>query len=536
MTLYQKYKCSALNVLNETAIYYFKNRISFKKLLSHIDDVAASLQNDYHINKGDVVLVSLPNIPQTIILFYAINKIGAVSNMVHPNSPFDVMQKYYKDTNSKLAFLFDERVYKQVEEYTHFDGNVILCSAWTFLDNRRKSIYGFLKRGVYKTLYRTYKFKRFYNLLKTNTDSLEIPLSDEETSVLLHSASTTGISKTICMSARSFNYTADTTTEIMCMRKQDFVGKSSICILPSFHGFGLCMSMHVPLTNGFGIVLIPKFAVKYVVFALKHWKNVILINGVPNVFKALANDTSFANCKYIKTLMNCYSGGDSLNPLIKEKFDSIMIKHKSSCRLFEGYGLTEALSVCSVNTKRHHKKGSIGYPISGVSFKIFDDNNKELEANKVGEIAIHSKNNMLGYYKDEEATKATYFGEYLKTGDLGYLDEDGFLYYTGRKKRVIKVSGVAVFPHEIENVIMSISDVKNVCVIQIPDENTINAAKAFVVSKNKNPERIIEECKKRLISWSIPKEIEFVDRLPMTKLNKVDFVKLQELENKKRNV
>ena len=534
MTLYQAYKSSALKVLNETALYYFKTKISFKKLLNSIDELAASLQNDYHIEKGDVILVSLPNIPQTIILFYAINKIGAVSNMVHPNSPFDVMQKYYKDANCKLAFLFDERVYRQLNEYKNFDGNIILCSAKTYLDPNRKSIYAFMKRKVYKALYKDNNFGNYNNLRKSDEESKEIVLNSNETSVLLHSASTTGISKTICLNTQSFNFTVSRASEIMCMKEEDFVGKSMISILPSFHGFGLCMSMHLPLANCFGAVLIPKFSVKSVVSALKQWKNVILINGVPNVYKALVNDNSFVNCKYIKNLMNCYSGGDSLNPIIKEYFDSIMIRHKSSCRLYEGYGLTEALSVCTVNTRRHHKKGSIGYPISGVSIKILDDNNNELEPGIVGEIAIKSGSNMLGYYKDEEATKATYYGEYLKTGDLGHLDEDGFLYFSSRRKRVIKVSGVAVFPHEIENVIRSIEGVKSACVVQIPDENTINAAKAYVVSKDKDPNRIIEECRKRLISWSIPKEVEFVDKLPMTKLNKVDFVRVQELEDAKR--
>ena len=112
----------------------------------------------------------------------------------------------------------------------------------------------------------------------------------------------------------------------------------------------------------------------------------------------------------------------------------------------------------------------------------------------------------------------------------------GFLYFTARKKRVIKVSGVAVFPHEIEAVISNLSGVQSVCVVQIPDENSLNAAKAYVVSRNKDPERIIAECRKRLISWSIPKEIEFVNSLPMTRYHKVDYRKVQEMENAKRKV
>ena len=536
LTLYQAYKEASIKVPNETAIYYFDTKISFSKLLDLIDDTASILQNLYRIEKGDVVLVSLPNIPQTIILFYALNKIGAISNMVHPNSPCDVMQKYYDDANCKMAFLFDSRVHKELKAYLDFKGTIVLCSAGDFLPRRQKEFFLFSQRKILKDLKNTRKFLYFSKLKSNNLLSNEVVLKKDEVSVLLHSASTTGISKTICLSSRSFNFTASRTPEIMCMDPEEFIGKSLISVLPAFHGFGLCMTMHVPLTNCFGVVLIPKFSSKSVVKMMEKCKNVICICGVPNVFKALVNDSSFVNSKRLKTLQSCFSGGDSLPPLIKEKIDTAFIKKGSRCRLYEGYGLTEALSVCSVNTHRHHKRGSIGYPISGVSFKILDDKGEALPPYEKGEIAIKSENNMLCYFDDEKATKATYSGEYLTTGDIGYMDEDGFLYFVTRKKRVIKVNGVAVFPHEIEAVISNLSGVSSVCVVQIPDERTNYAAKAFVVSKNKDPQRIIDECKKRLISWSIPREIEFVNSLPMTKYHKVDYRKVQEIENSKRKV
>lgn len=536
LTIYQALEHSALEHSNDVALYYFHNKISFKKLLELIEETASILQNVYRISKGDAVLLSLPNIPQTIILFYALNKIGAVSNMVHPNSPFEVMQKYYQDADCKMAFLFNQRVYRQLKEYQNFKGTVVLCSAGTFLDKRNKTIYGLMNHAMIKEIKATKSFQFFSNLQNTDIPSKENPIDSSDTSVLLHSASTTGNEKTICVSGRSFNFTSSRAEEILCFKKDEFSGKSFISVLPSFHGFGLCMTMHVPLTNGFGVVLIPKFSAKNVVKAMNFAKNVTCICGVPNVFKTLINDLDFVNSKYLRTLSNCYCGGDSLSMSLKEQFDSVMIRAKSKCRLYEGYGLTEALSVCTVNTHRHHKKGSIGYPITGVEIAIFDDKNKALGPNEIGEIAIKSENNMLGYFNDPKATESTYHDGYLKTGDLGYLDEDNFLYFTARKKRVIKVSGVAIFPHEIEKVISSLSGVKSVCVIQIPDENTINAAKAYVVSRNRDASRIIEECKKRLISWSIPKEVEFVSSLPMTKMNKVDFKKVQELENSKRKV
>ncbi len=533
LTIYQAYKNASLKVKNETAIYYFKSRLSFENLLEKIDEMASILQNQFLIKKGDSIIVSLPNIPQTIILFYAINKIGAVVNMVHPNSPCEVMQKYYDDANCKLAFLFDLKVYKELIAYQKFNGHIVICSAYSFLNFSRKPSYLIKYNWPYKMLRKTKKFLFYEDLRPLLEEAREIVLSKEETSVLLHSASTTGEAKTIALSSRSFNFTASRTPEFMCMKPEQFIGKSLVSVLPSFHGFGLCMTMHAPLTNCFGVVLIPKFSASEVAKAMNRCKNAICICGVPNVFKALLNEPKFINNKYLKTLGSCFSGGDSLNSMIKENFDSLMIKKESKCRLFEGYGLTEVLSVCSVNTHRHHKYGSIGYPITGVEFRILDENNKVLGPNEIGEISIKSENNMLGYFKDEEASKDIYADGFLKTGDLGYIDEDGFLFFKARKKRVIKVSGVAVFPQEIEAVISRLSGITAVCVIQIPDEKLTNATKAVVVAKNKNKDRIISECQKRLISWAIPKEIEFVNSLPYTRFHKVNYLKVQEEENKK---
>ena len=537
LTLYQAYMIAAESVKDETAIYYFRAKISFEKLLEKIDEMACILQNQFLIKKGDNILVSLPNIPQTIILFYAINKIGAVANMVHPNSPCEVMQNYYNDADCKLAFLFDQKVYKELIAYRKFVGHIVICQAESFLGFNQKAIYKIRNSWPTKMLKKEKKFL-FYDDLKkiAPRQAKEVIIDKNETSVLLHSASTTGEAKTICLSARSFNFTASRTPEIMCMNSFDFVGKSLISVLPSFHGFGLCMTMHAPLVNRFGVVLIPKFTAKEIAKMMDRVKNAICICGVPNVYKALLNEPRFINNKYLKVLRSCFSGGDSLSTMIKENFDSIMIRKGSKCRLFEGYGLTEVLSVCSVNTHRHHKYGSIGYPITGVQFRILDDDDKPLPANKIGEIAIKSENNMLGYFKDEESSKNVYADGYLKTGDMGYIDEDGFLFFKARKKRVIKVSGVAVFPHEIEAVISSLSGIEAVCVIQIPDEKMTNAVKAVIVGKNKNKDRIIAECQKRLISWAVPKEIEFRNSLPYTRYHKINYLKIQEEENKKYQI
>ena len=455
LTLYQAYRNASLKVPNETALYYFTTKISFAKLLEKIDHAAAILQNQFLIKKGDTIIVSLPNIPQTIILFYAINKIGAVVDMVHPNTPCETMQKYYDEADCKLAILYDQKVYKELIAYKKFNGHIAVCSALTYLSPHLRNMYKASEAWSVKMLRKAKKFLFYEDYSNDVNPSKEVLIDGSETSVLLHSASTTGESKTIKLSARSFNFTASCTPEFMCMRPEQFIGKSLVSVLPSFHGFGLCMTMHSPLCNSFGVILIPKFSASMVAKMMTRYKNVICICGVPNVFKALLNEPAFINNKYLKVLGSCFSGGDSLSSSIKENFDSLMIRKESKCRLYEGYGLTEVLSVCALNTHRKHKFGSIGYPISGVEFRILNEKNEILPPNEIGEIAIKSENNMLGYF-DHTPEKDIYADGYLKTGDLGYIDEDGFLFFKARKKRVIKVAGVAVFPQEIESVISQI--------------------------------------------------------------------------------
>ena len=537
LSLYRAYENAAQIVGNETAIFFFDTKISFSKLSHYIEKWASILQNDFNIQKGDSVLISLPNIPQTIILFYAVNKIGGVCNMVHPYTPKEGIQKYYDESGCKVAFLLDRSVYRELKQYKSFNGNIVICDVHTYFHKYQKWLYDFGNTGMRNALKYNTKFMFYRDFKENENPSIEVPLSDEDVAVLLHSASTTGIAKTIKLSARSFNFTASKVPEIMCMGEEEFIGKAMISVLPSFHGFGLCMTMHAPLVNRFGVILIPKYSPAAVVQMMKKTKCAIALCGVPSVFRTLLNEPSFNSDKrFVKMLRSCFCGGDSLPSNIKEHFDTLMVKRKSPCRLYEGYGLTEALSVCAVNTQRRHKLGSVGYPVSGIEFKIFDDNNNELPPNTIGEIAIKSDNNMLGYYNNDEATKETYFGDYLKTGDMGYIDEDGFVFYTSRKKRVIKVSGIAVFPHEIEDVISHIPGVKGVCAIQIPNENTGHAVKVFVKSNFRDANIIMEECRKHLISWSLPREIEFVNNLPMTKYHKVNFVKLQQMENERRGI
>ena len=545
LTMYQALVDSANKYPNDLALYYQGKKISFKMLLKRINDAADILYHELGIRENDVVLISQPNIPETVVLFYAINKIGAVSNFVHPFTPFNQVKEIMKKTNTKVAFLFEQRIAKEVDDYRELVNKVYVTRIEDDFPLIKKFYYHiFMNFRIRKKLSKKKDINfpgfNYVNRLKPfNKETPTVNLVSNKCSVLLPSGSTTGKPKTICLNDKSFNYLAMHADSFMALNKDQLRGHKMLSVLPSFHGFGLCMSMHAPLANGFASILVPRFRAKKVVKVMNKIKPTVIC-GVPTIYEKLLSEPSFVKSKSLKNLHCCFCGGDVLSSDLLNSFNNTMRQTGSKCRLFQGYGLTEAVAVNCVNTFETSKDGSLGKPIPGVSFKIVDENDEELPGNEIGEIVLKSPAIMLGYYQDEEANKQCIRDGYLHTGDLGYIDDDGFVYFKSRKKRVVKVSGVAVFPSEVEQLIETIPEVVSCAAIQIPHEKLQNSIKVFVVSNCSNKDllkdKIIEACRKQLIKWSVPTEIEFRDSLPLTPLGKVDFNALRQEEDKKRNL
>ena len=543
LTLYQAIEDTCKRIPNERAIIYKNKKISFAKFLKLVDDYADRLVENYDIQKGDVVLVSQPNIPNVLILIYALNKVGAVVNLVHPFTPFNQVKNIINKTNTKLAFIFEQRVAKEVEKYREIADMVIVTRVEDYLPLFPKIIYHFLNRKIRSKLGRyTNKFHGFnyFHKMKKAKKHYEDRHTDiNELSILLHSGSTTGDPKTICLCDRNFNFFANRAPEIIEREEKDFIGQYFLSFLPSFHGFGFCVTMHTPLSIGCGVILLPKFDAKEI--AKYANTNKILVTGaVPTAIESLLKCDEFINSKHLDNFGMFFCGGDTMSVTLEKRFNTLMENHGSSCRVFEGYGLTEAVGANCVNTFKHHNEKSIGKPIRDVIFRIVDENDKELGPNEVGEITLKSGEMMLGYFNNEEGTKQAIRNGWLYTGDYGHIDEDGFIYFDQRKKRVVKVSGVGVFPTEIERLVESVPGVEEVCAIEIPDRRLQAAIKLFVVAKYFDEEgmkgQIIDTCRKYLIRWAVPKEIEFVKSLPKTLLGKIDFKKLQDMEDEKRGV
>ena len=545
LTMYQALLVSVNKYPNDLALYYQGKKITFKQLIKRINEMADILYNQLGIRENDVVLISQPNIPETVVLFYAVNKLGAISNFVHPFTPFNKIEEIIKKTNTKVAFLFEQRIAKEVDKYRESKNKIYVTRIEDDLPLFKKLFYHFFMNfKIRKKLgkHKESNFAGFNYVHKLKPTNKEVPVVEPNNlkcSVLLPSGSTTGEPKTIMVNDRAFNYLAMHSDTFMSLDKEQLRGHKMLSVLPSFHGFGLCMSMHAPLVNGFASILIPRFRPKKVVKVINKIKPTSIC-GVPTIYEKLLAEPSFVNSKNLKYLHCCFCGGDVLSKNVLENFNSTMRQAGSMCRLFEGYGLTEAIAVNCVNTFKTNRDGSIGKPVPGALFKIVDESGKELPRNQIGEIILKSDANMLGYYQDEKATKECLKAGFLYTGDLGYMDDDDFIYFKQRKKRVVKVSGVAVFPSEVEQLILSIPEVKQVAAISVPDPILQNSIKVIVApvptDETAMKEKILDTCRKHLIKWSVPTEIEFRKSLPMTILNKVDFKSLQEEEDKKRGL
>lgn len=543
LTLYEAINHSAKRLPRQKAILYKNRKITFSSFLKGVDRLADSLIEQYDIQKGDVILVSQPNIPNVLFLIYALNKIGAVVNLVHPFTPFNQVKNIISKTNTRYAFIFEQRVAKEVEKYRDIADMVIVTRVEDYLPLGKKIIYHFLNRKIrYKLGRFRGKFKGFnyYHKIKKAKNSYEARHSDvNELSILLHSGSTTGDPKTICLCDRNFNFFSNRAFEIMCNEEKDAVGAYFLSFLPSFHGFGFCVTMHSPLAIGSGVILLPKFDAKEIAsYVNKH--RILVTGAVPTAIESLLKCPEFVNNKHLDHLGMFFCGGDKMSSTLEERFNKLMEEKGSKCRVFEGYGLTEAVGANSVNTFKYNRTNSIGKAIPGVTFRIVDEQGKEVKTGEVGEITLQSGEMMLGYFNNEEGTKEAIKDGWLYTGDYGHMDKDGFIYFDQRKKRVVKVSGVGVFPTEIERLVENVPGVEEVCAIQIPDRRLTAAIKIFVVAKYFDEEgmreQILDTCRKYLIRWAVPKEIEFIKEMPKTLLGKVDFKTLQLQEDKKRGL
>ena len=524
-----------------TAYTYFGHSVSYKDFMRQIDNAAKAFRSQ-GIRKGDVVTICMPNTPEAVISFYALNKIGAISSMIHPLSSEQEIKNYLISTGSVMLVMIDlcyEKVAGIIKETDVY--KTIIVSAGRSMSMHMKLGYMLTKSYKIKKPFFQGEYLRWNDFISKGSNyngRVEFDVDKDTPAVILHSGGTTGTPKGIVLSNGNFNSEAE---QIKMLFTELVPSDKVLAIMPVFHAFGLAVSIHGVFHIGACVDLIPQFDAKHFDdLIIKH--NPAIIVGVPTLFEALLNTNNkkmdLSGLKYI------ISGGDSLSESLANKINDYLKDHNCKNKVMQGYGLSEASGAVILAYGKHNVIGSIGIPFPGTVAKIVKPHTtEEVEQGETGEICISGPTVMMGYYNNEKETNdALQIHDddkiWLHTGDMGYIRKDGVIFYQSRLKRMIISSGYNVYPQQIETVIESHEAVMKCTVIGIPHKYKVQVAKAIIVLKNGYTESssikksIKELCEKNLSKFSLPYEYEFRKSLPKTLIGKVDFKKLAEEEGK----
>ena len=539
-TMYQAVKRMAETYPDYIAFDFEGATTTYKKMLEGINQCAKALKM-IGVSQGDRVTVALPNCPQAVYLFYALNCIGAVGNMIHPLSAEKEIEFYINFSESKTVVTLDQFYPKFAAIRPNINiNNLILASVKDALNQPKKLGYmltiGRKNPKVPKDA-PVILWNDFMNLAKMCKYDPEVSRSIDDTAVILYSGGTTGTTKGIELTDRNFNALGEQIVGVNPMFKP---GDRMLAAMPIFHGFGLGVCIHSMLYNGGRCILVPQFTPKKYADLMVN-KKCNFVAGVPTLYEALLRLEGMEKAD-LSNLKGVFSGGDSLSIELKKKLDQFLYEHNAKIQVREGYGTTETVTACCLTPPAMHKEGSIGVPFPDTYFKIVKpDTDEEVPYGEEGEILISGPTAMKGYMNNPEETARTLRTHadgltWVYTGDLGIMDEEGFVYFKGRAKRMIVSSGYNIYPAQMENILDANKMVSMSCVIGVPDSYRMQKVKAFIVLKSGYEPteetwlKLMAYCKKHIARYAMPYNIEFREDLPKTLVGKVAYRKLEEEE------
>ncbi|MCQ2592783.1 MAG: AMP-binding protein [Treponema sp.] len=493
------------------------------------------------IKENDKVTVCMPNCPQAVTMFYAINMIGAIGNMIHPLSSVNEIKFYLNDSKSVAAITLDQ-FYPKFAQIKSEVGlkNLIITSIKDALSPVKAIGYALtLGRKDPKVTADGYvvMWKSFLKAGDNYTGDYVANRSCHAPAVTLYSGGTTGTTKGILLSNYNFN-SLGSQLEEACHGFEP--GSSMLAVMPMFHGFGLGVSIHTMLIKGSKCILVPRFTPKtYADLIIKCKPNYIA--GVPSLYEALIRNDYLKDAD-LSCLKGIFSGGDSLSIELKKKFDAFLASHNCSVRVREGYGTTECVTASCLTPYNKEKEGSIGVPLPDMYYKIVKPGTEEeLPYGQEGEICLAGPTVMMEYVNQPEETANTLKKHedgmtWVHTGDLGSMDEEGFIYFKQRIKRMIITNGYNVYPSQLENIIDAHEKVQMSCVIGVKDPVKIQKVKAFVMLKpgiepsEEVKKELLDYCRTSIARYAMPYDIEFRAELPKTLVGKVAYRVLEEEE------
>lgn len=539
-TIYEYLWENNKNHPNDIALIYINRKVTYAELFRNIENCQRALLAT-GVKEKDIVTVALPSIPEAIYLVYAINKIGAIANMIHPLAGENEIRDYLNEVGSSVCLMFTGTydIMKNVLEQTSVKTAVVISAAES-LPFGIKQLYRLkakeapLPKGETVISWSNFLHKGRGTVLHTARKNID------ETAIISHTGGTTGVPKGVMCSDRSINTVIWEIGLMLSHQRQDRL----LVVLPPFVNYSLVNGMLEPLAFGFQTILIPDYKPElFAKYIKKYHPN--HMNTIPAYLEAWLNISELKTMD-LSCLCHIFYGGEAMDVQKEDEVNALILSRGAQHKIGKGLGSTEMVSAATAAvTQECNLPGSAGIPLVKVNCKIVDpDTGEECTYHQIGEICFSGPQLMLGYYHHQEATdkiiKIHDDGiRWLHTGDLGYLNEDGILFVSGRMKRIIMTKGkdgavTKMFPDRIEKLVMQHPSVRLCCVVGISDNDRINYAKAVLVlheehvGMNRIAEEILALCKQQLPEYMIPDRFEFLPDLPRTERGKIDYRALEE--------
>ena len=529
-----------INNLLYNAINYMGNIITYKELLDKIDEVTKSLIN-LNVKSGDVVTLIMANIPENIYLFYAINRLGAVANIIDPRLKTDEIIDIVNNNKSKLVIAIDSFMNKKnilnIKKNSDIE-NIVLVNPLETLKNNKLISFAISCKEKINYHLSNKNFIRWSDFVNNgrNVTLSDIPkYAEEKDAIMVRTGGTTGKPKIVVLSNKNLNE----------MVNQHFLGEYNfnkkdlfLNFLPPFIAYGICGATHMPLVLGLENILIPKFDAKDFPKLMKKYKPNVVFGG-PILYEKMMNSKKTKNVD-LSSLRVPVSGGDTMNIELENKINKYFEDNNCYHTIGQGYGMTEVSSSACYSKESSYVEGSVGIPLINNSISIFDtDTMEEKMINEEGEVCIKTNTMMSGYFNNEiENNNVIKIHEdgstWVHTGDIGKMNSNGNLFVIGRMKRMIVSNGSKIFPISIESIICKNPYVESCVVVGAEHKTLRHVPVAHIVLNDNNidKEKLIDELnfeiKKELPDYYLPFIYVFRRNMPLTSIDKIDYKMLEQ--------
>lgn len=514
------------------------------EILADIDSLACYFKEEMHMQPGDAFSLFTPNTIEEVVTLFALNKIGCITSLVHPLLPSDAMSNSVKLTKAKGILLLDSAAVKHAAALSALNIKVILSTPAQYAVSPDKKSEVRMNAEAEKAIGNAFEYTFFGDILNKykGKTTAGIVRGGDNVAFYMNGGGTTGQSKTIMLSSTNINAAINNKFSLMIPTDDAPGSKSNIAALPFFHCFGLCCTLLCAIFAGNKCILMMSFNADEYIDILKKNPCYDLV-GVPNMYRKLLDHPAFPG-EHLQHIKYAYIGGDNVPFEFMNRFNTFMSAHGSTAILMPGYGLTECSACDCSNSLWGTKPGTVGTYFETARIVILDEDKKQVPYGTVGEVAITGDCVMKGYltdegrlgeglYTDENGTK------WVLTGDLAKMDEENFLTFIARKKRLIIIAGYNVFPADIENLLEPLPFIHENCAVQGYDKDGkpivrlyITLAPGAEIEKlDEYKQTITNLCADHLSRFSIPREICVIEKMPRTRMDKIDFVSLTQTLN-----